>query len=66
MPKGRKSAAASEAQAQYISRTRLAEAEAQAKRILAHAETDADPLRGAGNALLRNQVAGVRFWSGVR
>ncbi len=52
-----KSAAENEAQAQYISKTRVAEAEAQAKRVVAQAERDADRLRGEGNALLRKQVA---------
>jgi regulator of protease activity HflC (stomatin/prohibitin superfamily) len=52
-----KSAAENEAQAQYISKTRVAEAEAQAKRVLAQAERDADQLRGEGNALLRQNVA---------
>ncbi len=52
-----KSAAENEAQAQYISKTRVAEAEAQAKRVIAQAERDADRLRGEGNALLREQIA---------
>jgi regulator of protease activity HflC (stomatin/prohibitin superfamily) len=52
-----KSAAENEAQAQYISKTRVAEAEAQAKRLLAQAEKDADALRGEGNALLRARIA---------
>jgi regulator of protease activity HflC (stomatin/prohibitin superfamily) len=50
-------AAQNEAQAQYITKTRIAEAEAQAKRVVAQAEKDADELRGEGNALLRKQVA---------
>ncbi|MBZ0117356.1 MAG: hypothetical protein K8H88_10195 [Sandaracinaceae bacterium] len=53
-----KSAAENEAQAQFISKTRVAEAEAQAKRVLAQADRDADRLRGEGNALLRSQIAG--------
>jgi regulator of protease activity HflC (stomatin/prohibitin superfamily) len=52
-----KSAAENEAQAQYISKTRVAEAEAQAKRVVAEAERDADLLRGEGNALLRKSIA---------
>lgn len=52
-----KAAAENEAQAQYISKTRVAEAEARAKRVLAEAERDADRLHGEGNALLRQQVA---------
>lgn len=50
-------AAKNEAQAQYITKTRVAEAEAQAKRFLAQADRDVDQLRGEGNALLRNQIA---------
>jgi regulator of protease activity HflC (stomatin/prohibitin superfamily) len=50
-------AAQNEAQAQYITRTRGAEAEAQAKRLVAQAEKDADGLRGEGNALLRENIA---------
>ena len=50
-------AAQNEAQAQYITRTRVAEADAQAKRLLAQAERDVDQLRGEGNALLRKQMA---------
>ncbi|MBI3336131.1 SPFH domain-containing protein [Candidatus Peregrinibacteria bacterium] len=53
-----KAAAENEAQAQYISKTRVADAEAQAKRIIAQAEKEADQLRGEGNALLRKQIAG--------
>ena len=52
-----KSAAENEAQAQYITKTRLAEAEAQATRVRAHADRDADQLRGEGNALMRRHVA---------
>jgi regulator of protease activity HflC (stomatin/prohibitin superfamily) len=52
-----KAAAQNEAEAQYISKTRVAEAEAQAKRVVASAERDADRLRGEGNALLRGQIA---------
>lgn len=50
-------AAQNEAQAQYITKSRVAEAEAQAKRLIAHAEKDVDQLRGEGNALLRKQMA---------
>ncbi|MCW8140445.1 MAG: SPFH domain-containing protein [Planctomycetota bacterium] len=52
-----KAAAENEAQAQFISRTRVAEAEAQARRVVAQAERDADQLRGEGNALLRKHIA---------
>lgn len=50
-------AAQNEAQAQYVTKTRVAEAEAQAKRVVAQADRDADQLRGEGNALLRKQMA---------
>lgn len=50
-------AAQNEAQAQYVTKTRVAEAEAQAKRLVAAAEKDADQLRGEGNSLLRKQIA---------
>ncbi|MCI0360867.1 MAG: hypothetical protein L0211_20510 [Planctomycetaceae bacterium] len=50
-------AAQNEAQAQFITKTRVAEAEAQAKRLVAEAEKDVDRLRGEGNALLRKQIA---------
>jgi regulator of protease activity HflC (stomatin/prohibitin superfamily) len=50
-------AAQNEAQAQFITKTRVAEAEAQAKRLVAQAEKDVDQLRGEGNALLREQIA---------
>lgn len=50
-------AAQNEAQAQYITKTRVAEAEAQAKRVVAQAEKEVDQLRGEGNALLRKQMA---------
>lgn len=50
-------AAQNEAQSQYITKTRVAEAEAQAKRVVASADKDADQLRGEGNSLLRQQVA---------
>lgn len=53
-----KAAAENEAQAQFITKTRVADAEAQAKRVVAQAERDADQLRGEGNALLRQQIAG--------
>lgn len=52
-----KAAAENEAHAQYISKTRVAEAEAQARRLVAEAERDADRLRGEGNALQRKQIA---------
>lgn len=52
-----KAAAENEAQAQFITKTRIADAEAQAKRVVAAAERDADQLRGEGNALLRQQMA---------
>lgn len=52
-----KSAAENEAQAQFITKTRIADAEAQATRVRAQADRDADQLRGEGNALLRRQVA---------
>ena len=50
-------AAQNEAQAQYITKTRVAEAEAQAKRSVAEADRDVDRLRGEGNAQLRKQMA---------
>lgn len=50
-------AAQNEAQAQFITKTRVAEADAQAKRVVAQAEKDVDQLRGEGNALLRKQMA---------
>ncbi|MFI5203044.1 MAG: SPFH domain-containing protein [Flavobacteriales bacterium] len=50
-------AAQNEAQAQFITKTRVAEAEAQAKRLIGQAEKDVDQLRGEGNALLRKQMA---------
>ena len=50
-------AAQKEAQSQYITKTRVAEAEAQAKRVVASAEKDVEELRGQGNALLRQQFA---------
>ncbi len=50
-------AAQNEAQAQFITKTRVAEADAQAKRLVAQAEKDVDQLRGEGNALLRKQIA---------
>lgn len=50
-------AAQNEAQAQFITKTRVAEAEAKAKRLVAEAEKDVDQLRGEGNALLRKQMA---------
>jgi len=50
-------AAQNEAEAQFISKTRVADAEAQARRVVAQADRDAEQLRGEGNALLRRQVA---------
>lgn len=50
-------AAKNEAQAQYITKTRVAEAEAQAKRVVASAARDADEMRGEGNSLLRQKMA---------
>ncbi|MSU79320.1 MAG: SPFH domain-containing protein [Gemmataceae bacterium] len=50
-------AAQNEAEAQFITKTRVAEAEAQAKRLVAQAEKDVDKLRGEGNALLRKEMA---------
>lgn len=52
-----KSAAENEAQAQYITKTRVAEAEARAKRTVAEAERDAESMRGEGNAMLRRNMA---------
>jgi regulator of protease activity HflC (stomatin/prohibitin superfamily) len=52
-----KAAAENEAQAQYLIKTRAAEAEARAVRVKAEAERDALELKGAGNALFREQVA---------
>lgn len=52
-----KMAAENEAQAQFITRTRVADAEAQAKRTVAQAEKDVDHIRGEGNALLRKNIA---------
>lgn len=53
-----KAAAENEAQAQYIIKTRAAEAEAQAMRVKAEAEKDAINLKGEGNALFREKIAG--------
>ncbi len=52
-----KAAAENEAQAQFISKTRVADAEAHARRVVAEAERDADRLRGEGNAAFRRQLA---------
>jgi regulator of protease activity HflC (stomatin/prohibitin superfamily) len=52
-----KTAAENEANAQFISKTRIAEAEAQVKRLVAAADKDADALRGEGNAILRKNMA---------
>lgn len=52
-----KAAAENEAQAQYIIKTRSAEAEAKAIRIKAEAEKDAISLKGEGNALFREKIA---------
>lgn len=53
-----KMAAENEAQAQYIIKTRAAEAEAKTIRIKAEAEKDAINLKGEGNALFREKIAG--------
>jgi len=53
-----KAAAENEAQAQYIIKTRAAEAEAKAIRVKAEAEKDAINLKGEGNALFREKIAG--------
>ncbi len=53
-----KMAAENEAQAQYIIKTRAAEAEAKAIRVKAEAEKDAINLKGEGNALFREKIAG--------
>lgn len=52
-----KMAAENEAQAQYIIKTRAAEAEAMMIRIKAEAEKDASHLKGEGNALFREKIA---------
>jgi regulator of protease activity HflC (stomatin/prohibitin superfamily) len=52
-----KMAAENEAQAQYIIKTRAAEAEAKAIRLKAEAQKDAFDLKGSGNALFREQAA---------
>jgi regulator of protease activity HflC (stomatin/prohibitin superfamily) len=52
-----KMAAENEAQAQYITKTRAAEAEARAIKTKAEAHKDADELKGVGNALFRENVA---------
>lgn len=52
-----KMAAENEAQAQYILKTRAAEAEAKAIRVTAEAQKDAYQLRGSGNALFRAEIA---------
>lgn len=52
-----RAAAENEAQAQYISKTRVAEAEAHARRVVAEAERDAEEQRGLGNARMRAKVA---------
>jgi regulator of protease activity HflC (stomatin/prohibitin superfamily) len=52
-----KAAAENEAHAQYISKTRMAEAEAESLRLIAMAERDADALRGEGNAAMRRNIA---------
>lgn len=53
-----KMAAENEAQAQFIIKTRAAEAEAKSIRIKAEAEKDAINLKGEGNALFREKIAG--------
>ncbi len=52
-----KMAAENEAQAQYIIKTRAAEAEAKAIRVRADAEKEAYYLRGMGNAMFREEIA---------
>ena len=52
-----KMAAENEAQAQYVTKVRSAEAEASSIRLKAAAEKDAFELRGTGNALFRERVA---------
>jgi regulator of protease activity HflC (stomatin/prohibitin superfamily) len=52
-----KMAAENEAQAQYLIKTRAAEAEARAIRVKAEADKEAAELKGAGNARFREQVA---------
>jgi prepilin-type processing-associated H-X9-DG protein len=52
-----KLAAENEAQAQYLIKTRAAEAEARAIQVKAEAERDASLLKGEGNARFREQVA---------
>jgi regulator of protease activity HflC (stomatin/prohibitin superfamily) len=52
-----KMAAENEAQAQYILKTRAAEAEAKAIRVKADAEKEAYHLRGVGNAMFREEIA---------
>ncbi len=52
-----KIAAENEAQAQFISKTRVAEAEAQARRTVAAADRDVEALRGQGNAQMREAIA---------
>ena len=52
-----KAAAENEAQSQFISKTRIAEAEAHSKRVIAEAECDVERLRGEGNAKLRKEMA---------
>lgn len=52
-----RAAAENEAQAQFISKTRVADAEAHARRVVAEAECDADRMRGEGNAAFRRQLA---------
>ena len=52
-----KIAAENEAQAQYLIKTRAAEAEARSIQVKAEAERDASNLKGEGNAKFREQVA---------
>lgn len=52
-----KLAAENEAQAQYLIKTRAAEAEARSIRVKAEAERDASLLKGEGNARFREHVA---------
>lgn len=52
-----KMAAANEAEAQFIIKTRAAQAEAMVIRVKAEAEKDAINLKGEGNALFREKIA---------
>lgn len=50
-------AAQNEAQAQFATKTRMAEAEAQSRRVIAAADRDAEHLRGEGTGLFHKEVA---------